>query len=128
MPFRFVYTGIRVRDLDESIRFYTQVLEMTLVERMTTAPTKCEVATLRSPESGQELELNFYGEDSPFWAPYSNGEDLDHLAFKVRDLVATVSDLRRKGVEIIVEPYSIGDWSEAYIRDPNGIWIELLEM
>jgi hypothetical protein len=31
-------------------------------------------------------------------------------------------------VEIIVEPYSIGDWSEAYIRDPNGIWIELLEM
>ena len=127
MPFRFVYTGIRVRDLDESIRFYTQVLEMTLVERMTTAPTKGEVATLRSTESEQELELNFYREDSPFWAPYSNGEDLDHLAFKVRDLVATVSDLRRKGVEIIVEPYSIGDWSEAYIRDPNGIWIELLE-
>jgi lactoylglutathione lyase len=123
-----VYTGIRVRDLDESIRFYTQVLEMTLVERMTTAPTKGEVATLRSTESEQELELNFYREDSPFWAPYSNGEDLDHLAFKVRDLVATVSDLRRKGVEIIVEPYSIGDWSEAYIRDPNGIWIELLEM
>ena len=128
MPFRFVYTGIRVRDLDESIRFYTQVLEMTLVERMTTAPTKGEVATLRSTESEQELELNFYREDSPFWAPYSNGEDLDHLAFKVRDLVATVRDLRRKGVEIIVEPYSIGDWSEAYIRDPNGIWIELLEM
>jgi lactoylglutathione lyase len=123
-----VYTGIRVRDLDESIRFYTQVLEMTLVERMMTAPTKGEVATLRSTESEQELELNFYREDSPFWAPYSNGEDLDHLAFKVRDLVATVSDLRRKGVEIIVEPYSIGDWSEAYIRDPNGIWIELLEM
>jgi lactoylglutathione lyase len=123
-----VYTGIRVRDLDESIRFYTQVLEMTLVERMTTAPTKGEVATLRSTESEQELELNFYREDSPFWAPYSNGEDLDHLAFKVRDLVATVRDLRRKGVEIIVEPYSIGDWSEAYIRDPNGIWIELLEM
>jgi lactoylglutathione lyase len=122
-----VYTGIRVRDLDESIRFYTQVLEMTLVERMTTAPTKGEVATLRSPGSEQELELNFYGEESRFWAPYSNGEDLDHLAFKVRDLVATVRDLRRKGVEIIVEPYSIGDWSEAYIRDPNGIWIELLE-
>src|SRR5207247_4696891 len=40
LPFRFVYTGIRVRDMDESIRFYTEVLGMTLVERMTTAPTK----------------------------------------------------------------------------------------
>src|SRR5439155_315347 len=114
LPFRFVYTGIRVRDMDESIRFYTQVLGMTLVERMTTAPTKGEVATLRSPGSEQELELNFYEEGSPFWAPYSNGEDLDHLAFEVENLVATVGDLRRKGVEIIVEPYSIGDWSESY--------------
>src|SRR5437870_6464579 len=77
LPFRFVYTGIRVRDMDESIRFYTQVLGMTLVERMTTARTKGEVATLRSPGSEQELELNFYEEGSPFWAPYSNGEDLE---------------------------------------------------
>ena len=127
LPFRFVYTGIRVSDMDESIRFYTQVLGMTLVERTKTAPTKGEVATLRSPGSEQELELNFYEEGSSFWAPYSNGEDLDHLAFEVENLVATVGDLRRKGVEIIVEPYSIGDWSESYIRDPNGIWIELLD-
>jgi len=127
LPFRFVYTGIRVSDMDESIRFYTQVLGMTLVERTKTAPTKGEVATLRSPGSEQELELNFYEEGSSFWAPYSNGEDLDHLAFEVENLVATVGDLRRKGVEIIIEPYSIGDWSESYIRDPNGIWIELLD-
>jgi lactoylglutathione lyase len=113
--------------MDESIRFYTEVLGMTLVERMTTPPTKGEVATLRSPGSEQELELNFYSESSPFWAPYANGEDLDHLAFEVEDLPATVEDLRKKGVEIVVEPYSIGDWSEAYVRDPNGIWIELLQ-
>ncbi len=127
MPFRFLYTGIRVKDMDESVRFYTEVLGMRLVERMATAPTKGEVATLRSPGSEQELELNFYSESSPFWAPYANGEDLDHLAFEVEDVVATVEALRKKGVEIIVEPYSIGDWSEAYVRDPNGIWIELLQ-
>ncbi len=127
MPFRFLYTGIRVRDMDESIRFYTGVLGMTLVERLATAPTNGEVATLRSPGSEQELELNFYSEGSRFWAPYANGEDLDHLAFEVEDVVATVEDIRKKGVEIVVEPYSIGDWSEAYVRDPNGIWIELLQ-
>lgn len=116
--------------MDESIRFYTDVLGMQLVERMTTAPTKGEVATLRSPGSEQELELNFYARDSPFWAPYSNGEDLDHLAFEVGDLAAAVEGMRRKGVTIVVEPFTIGaeiGWGEAYIRDPNGIWIELLQ-
>lgn len=127
MRFRFEYTGIRVKDMDESIRFYTEVLGMTLVERIATPQTKGEVATLRSAESEQELELNFYREESPFWASYSNGEDLDHLAFRVEDLRGTVDDLRRNGVKVLMEPYSIAGWSEAYIRDPNGIWIELLE-
>ena len=127
MTFRFAYTGIRVKDMDESIRFYTEVLGMTLVERETTPPTKGEVATLRSAGSEQELELNFYREESAFWAPYSNGEDLDHLAFRVEDVRAAVEGLRRSGAEVLVEPYSIGEWSEAYVRDPNGIWIELLE-
>jgi lactoylglutathione lyase len=126
MRFQFAYTGIRVKDMDASIRFYTEVLGMTLVERIATPPTKGEVATLRSAGSEQELELNFYREESPFWAPYSNGEDLDHLAFRVEDLRGTVEGLRRSGVKILVEPYTIGEWSEAYIRDPNGIWIELL--
>jgi len=40
---------------------------------------------------------------------------------------AAVEGLRRSGFEVLVEPYSIGEWSEAYVRDPNGIWIELLE-
>jgi lactoylglutathione lyase len=127
MTFRFAYTGIRVKDMDESIRFYTEVLGMTLVERDTTPPTKGEVATLRSAGSEQTLELNFYQEESAFWAPYSNGEDLDHLAFRVEDVRAAVEGLRRSGFEVLVEPYSIGEWSEAYVRDPNGIWIELLE-
>jgi catechol 2,3-dioxygenase-like lactoylglutathione lyase family enzyme len=56
-----------------------------------------------------------------------NGEELDHLAFEVEDLVATVARLKQKGVEIAVEPYSIGGWKEAFAIDPNGIWIEFLE-
>jgi catechol 2,3-dioxygenase-like lactoylglutathione lyase family enzyme len=55
---------------------------------------------------------------------------LDHLAFDVEDLRNTIEDLRQKGIEIIVEPFSIGasiGWKEAFVKDPNGIWIELLE-
>jgi len=128
MNLRFIYTGIRVKNMDESIKFYTEVLGMEIAEeRQRTEPTKGEVVTLKSPTSNQLLELNFYKSDSPFYAPYENGEDLDHLAFDVGNLESAISDLRKKGIEIVVEPYSIGEWSEAFIRDPNGIWIELLQ-
>lgn len=32
-----------------------------------------------------------------------------------------------KGVEVIVEPYTIGGWKDAIAKDPNGIWIEFTE-
>ncbi len=123
----FSYTGIRVKDMDESIRFYTEVLDMEIVDdRQRLEPTKGEVVTLKSPDSDQLLELNHYEQDSPFWAPYTNGEELDHLAFLVEDVIATVDALRKRGVEVLVEPYTIGGWAEAYVKDPNGIWIEFL--
>jgi len=128
LNFRFIYTGIRVKNMDESIKFYTEVLGMEIAEkRERTEPTKGEVITLRSPDSNQLLELNFYESDSPFYAPYENGEDLDHLAFDVENLESAISDLRRKGIEIVVEPYQIGGWKEAFIKDPNGIWVEFLQ-
>jgi lactoylglutathione lyase len=131
MNFRFIYTGIRVKNMDESIRFYTEILGMQIAEkREKTEPTKGEGVTLKSPDSNQLLELNFYENDSPFYAPYVNGEDLEHLAFDVENLESTVSDLKRKNLKIIVEPHQIGarsGWREAFIEDPNGIWIELLQ-
>ena len=117
--------------MDESIKFYTEVLGMEIAEeRERTEPTKGEGVTLKSPNSNQLLELNFYESDSLFCAPYENGEDLDHLAFDVENLESAISDLRKKGIEIVVEPYQIGatvGWKEAFIKDPNGIWIELLQ-
>ncbi|HUK49431.1 MAG TPA: VOC family protein [Terriglobales bacterium] len=129
--FRFVYTGIRVREMEESVRFYTEVLGMVIVEPIQkTAPTKGSVATLKSPNSEQLLELNHYEEDSPYSSPYVNGEDLDHIAFDVENLEAAIKELKRQGIEVVVEPGQIGreiGWKEAYVKDPNGIWIELLQ-
>ncbi|SRR5579871_1143134 len=104
---------------------------MEIIEKLNkTEPTQGQVVTLKSKDSQQLLELNYYEEGSPFGVAYKNGEELDHLAFDVEDLSDAVEELRKQGVEIIVEPYSIGaslGWKEAFVRDPNGIWIELLE-
>lgn len=128
MGFRFIYTGIRVKNMEESLKFYTEVLGMVIAEPLESMePTKGSVVTLKSPGSEQILELNYYKDDSPFSSTYVNGEELDHIAFDLQDLPATVKELKRKGVEVLIEPGAIGGWKEAYVKDPNGIWIELLE-
>jgi len=117
--------------MQESLEFYTEIFGMEAVGKLEdTEPTKGQAVTLKSPDSNQLLELNYYEEGSEFDTEYKNGEELDHLAFDVEDLRSAVEDLRLKGIEIVVEPFSIGasiGWKEAFVRDPNGIWIELLE-
>jgi len=50
MKSKFAYVGIRVRDIDESIKFYTDVLGMKLKGRSTMAQTKGEIASLEPGE------------------------------------------------------------------------------
>ena len=129
--YRLQYTGIRVRDMDASLRFYTEVLGMRVVDkRERTPPTEGEVVTLKSPDGDQLLELNWYVEGSRFGLPYVNGEELDHLGFEVDDLDKAVAELASKGVEVVIRPGEIGGWygwREAFVKDPNGIWVELLQ-
>jgi hypothetical protein len=35
--------------------------------------------------------------------------------------------MKGEGVEIAKEPYSLGSSRIAFIKDPNGIWLELIE-
>jgi lactoylglutathione lyase len=130
MTLRFGYTGIRVRDLDQSIRFYTELLGMEIVEKEQAAPpTQGRVVVLRSPGSSQLLELNWYEPMSRFGPPYVNGEELDHLSFECDDVDRTVRELESKGAKVRVRPREIGadiGWNEAFVEDPNGIWIELV--
>jgi lactoylglutathione lyase len=130
MALRFAYTAVRVRDMDESIRFYTGALGMQVVEPdQPTPPTQGRVVTLRSPGSGQLLELNWYEPGSRFGDPYSNGQELDHLAFECEDVERAVRELESKGAKVRVRPREIGasiGWNEAFVEDPNGIWIELI--
>ena len=131
MQYRMTYTGIRVKNVEESLRFYTEILGMSVVVPLeSTPPTDGRAVTLRSPGSTQLLELNWYAEGSRFGPRYSNGEELDHLAFECENLSEAVAELERRGVEVVVKPKEIGEhsgWNEAFVKDPNGIWIELLQ-
>jgi lactoylglutathione lyase len=123
----FAYTGIRVRDIAESVRFYTEVLGMEVVDPLQSTPqTEGQVVVLRSPASFQVLELNWYKPGSRFGSAYNSGEELDHLCFECDDVSATVATLERRGVEVMIRPREIEGWDEAMVKDPNGIWIELL--
>jgi len=123
--FRFVYAGIRVRDLKKSIRFYKGVMGMR-VTRRGRMPHGGKYVALRSRGSAQELELNWYPTRSRFYTSYKRGDELDHLAFGVGDVAAALEKLVSKGVEVAVSPSKARGVTEVYVKDPDGIWIELL--
>jgi catechol 2,3-dioxygenase-like lactoylglutathione lyase family enzyme len=124
MKARLKYTGIRVKDIEASINFYTKVLGMTARGRETIAETKGIVIDLVSGDGSHPLELNYYAEGSPFDLEYNRGEELDHLGFKVDDLDQAVAEAQKAGFPVIQEVKTATNrW--VYLRDPNGIWIEL---
>src|SRR5208282_513001 len=86
MQAKFTYVGIRVRDIDKSIEFYTKVLGMKVTGRGKIEKTKGETVGLQSTEDGFTLELNYYENDSPYSTGYVVGEGLDHIGFKVKNL------------------------------------------
>jgi len=124
MQAKFTYVGIRVRDLDKSIEFYTKVLGMKVTGRGKIEKTRGETVGLQSAEEGFTLELNYYGADSPYATEYVSGEGLDHMGFKVDDLDKALRDADTMGYRTTLE-MSVDGGRWAYIEDPNGIWIEL---
>jgi lactoylglutathione lyase len=123
--FRFVYAGIRVRDLKKSLDFYREIMGMR-VTRKGTMPHGGKFVGLRSPGSSQELELNWYPSRSKFYSKYKRGDELDHLAFGVGDVEAALKKLTSRGVDVAVSLSEAKGVTEVYVRDPDGIWIELL--
>jgi lactoylglutathione lyase len=119
------YAGIRVTDLERSLRFYCEGLGLKERGRGTMSHGGTFVS-LEDPESHFQLELNLYPPDSRFATPYVVGEGLDHLGLDVADARGLIERLRSMGARVAVEP-----WLEAnrywigFVEDPDGIWIEI---
>ena len=122
---KFLHTSITVRSMDESLRFYTEVLGLEFERRRTIPENKAEIAFVKDPVSGGRVELTHWDGKDTFEA----GEQLDHLAFEVEDLDRFLMRMRTKGIRIAKEPYQIsgGTTRLAFILDPNDVWIELIE-
>ena len=119
------HASITVKNMDESIRFYCESLGLKLVSRREIPENKAEIAFISGEDDNIGIELTYWREKKD----WTDGDQLDHLAFIVPDVSKSIEELRNKGVEIAKEPYSLkGSASKiAFVKDPNGIWLELIQ-
>jgi lactoylglutathione lyase len=121
----FLHTSITVRDMDASIKFYTDVMGLKFERRRRIEENKAEIAFVVDPDTDVRVELTHWDGKNDFEA----GEQLDHMAFAVRSLDDFLTHARRAGVKVAKEPYRLQGGSSriAFILDPNDVWIELIE-
>jgi lactoylglutathione lyase len=123
---KMVYCGIRVTNLDASLGFYTKALGLEEVRRGDmTEHSRGKWVLLKDRKTGQRLELNWYPKGSQFDTPYSPGEGLDHIGFQVTNVESAYEDLLKKGAAPTHVTPQITDGHQAYVKDPDGNWIEL---
>lgn len=125
MP-RYLHTSIFVNDMNESIEFYTKKLGLKLLDGPLHYPGNADMAFVGNDWDAY-IELVYDLEEHP---PYEVGNRYEHLAVEVDgDLEAVVKDLRAQGVKIVkdVKRSPGGTRAIAFVEDPNGIPVELLE-
>jgi lactoylglutathione lyase len=125
--FTYLHTMLRVRDLDASVKFYTELLGMKELRRNEVPAGEYTLSFIGygDEKSHTVLELTYnWGKDS-----YELGTAFGHLALGVPDIYATVESLRAAGAKIAREPGPVkfGTTVIAFIEDPDGYKIELIE-
>lgn len=125
MP-RYLHTSIFVNNMDESLDFYTKKLGLKLLGGPDHYPGNADMAFVGSNWDAY-IELVYDLEDHP---PYQIGNRYEHLALEVDgDLNAVCEKLKSQGVKVLKGPKKSpgGTRSIAFVEDPNGIPVELLE-
>ena len=123
-----LHTMLRVRNLDESIDFYCRQLGMELRRRTDYPGGEFTLAFVGFPgdgESSYEIELTWNWDNRD----YEIGTAFGHIALGVPDIYDVCERLRAAGVPITREPGPMkhGTTVIAFIRDPTGYPIELIE-
>ena len=125
---RMLHTMLRVGDLDQSIAFYTEVLGMQLLRRKDYPTGRFTLAFLGyGPESEQTvLELTHNWDTNS----YDLGDAYGHVALGVEDIRSTCAAISGKGGRVVREPGPMkhGSTVIAFVEDPDGYKVELIEM
>ena len=125
---RFLHTMIRVKDLDKSLNFYTELLGMKLLRKRDYPTGKFTLAFVGYGEETDStvVELTHNWEQAE---PYQLGSAFGHLAIGVPDVYKTCEKLAAADVKIPrpAGPMAHGGSVIAFIEDPDGYRIELVE-
>jgi lactoylglutathione lyase len=125
---RYLHTMVRIRDIEQSLKFYRDGLGLTEIRRVENEKGRFTLIFLAAPEDKSralsekapvlELTYNWDAED------YGSARNFGHLAFLVDDIYATCAKLQTLGVTINRPPR---DGHMAFVRSPDLVSIELLQ-
>lgn len=128
-PDRILHTMIRVRDPDVSIRFYCDGMGMNVLSRLHFPEGKYSLIYLGfgSDASDYMLELTHNWDRID---PYGHGDAYGHIAIGAADLEACCASIEAHGGKILRKPgpMSGSPFTIAFVEDPDGYKIELIQM
>ena len=125
---RLLHTMLRVGNLEESLKFYCELLGMKLLRRKDYPGGEFTLAFVgygdESDTSVIELTYNWGVEK------YELGNAYGHIALGVDDIYATCEEIRNQGGKIVREPGPMkhGSTVIAFVEDPDGYKIELIQL
>ena len=117
---KFIFTTVQVKDLEQSIQFYEDIIGLKLMKRFPAGPN-AEIAFLA--DGPAELELICNKNETP----YEYGQ-FPSLGFEVDDLDAALEEIKAKGIDIVSGPIQPNPKTRFFfIQDPNGLPLEIIE-
>jgi len=125
------HVGIAVKNLDEALKFYENVLGLKSAGTEVVEEQKVKVAFLPTGDSEVEL-LEATSEDSPV-AKFieKNGEGIQHIAYRVDDVEAAIAKMKELGMRMIDEKprYGAGGAKIAFChpKSTGGVLVELCQ-
>lgn len=117
---RYLHSMIRTTDPEKSIEFYCEGLGLKLNRQKDYPDAKFSLYFIGESEHGPQVELTHNHDDRE----YTQGDQFGHLAYEVDDIYQICEHLQGMGVTILRPPR---DGRMAFVKDPNGISIELLQ-
>jgi methylmalonyl-CoA/ethylmalonyl-CoA epimerase len=125
------HIGIAVKNLEEALNFYENILGLKSAGFEIVEEQKVKVAFLPIGDTVVEL-LESTEEDGPI-ARYiaKNGEGVQHIAYRVDDIEKAIEDMKEKGIRMIDEKprYGAGGAKIAFChpKSTHGVLIELCQ-
>jgi lactoylglutathione lyase len=122
---KFVHVATRTKDLDAALAFYA-ALGLKEKRRSELTKGKATLAFVEPPEGNFAIELVYnWGKDEA----YEGGARFGHFAFEVLDIDGLLPRLTAAGGTVVREPYLLEDNGPklAFVADPDGNWVELIQ-